>query len=43
MQANPHRTDNTRTKRALWFVLLYVGSLAAFAALTYGLKSIIPH
>ncbi|HEX2555435.1 MAG TPA: hypothetical protein VHL98_17180 [Microvirga sp.] len=28
--------------RLLWFVLLYAGSAAAFAAAVYGFKAIIP-
>jgi hypothetical protein len=32
-----------RSKRLLWFVFIYVLSLAAFAALVYGLRGIIPH
>jgi hypothetical protein len=31
-----------RYRRLLWFVLLYVASLAVFAALVYGFKLIIP-
>jgi len=31
-----------RYKRLLWFALIYLMSLAAFAALVYGLKLIIP-
>jgi len=31
-----------RYKRLLWFVLLYLASLAAFAAMVYGLKLIVP-
>ncbi|MXQ11386.1 hypothetical protein [Microvirga makkahensis] len=44
-----HRADpegglhfRVRYKRLLWFVLIYLASLAAFAALVYGLKLIIP-
>lgn len=43
MQAETRRVPEKRAKRLLWFVLLYFASLAAFAALVYGLKSIIPH
>ncbi len=46
---NEHRSDpesegrfRGRYKRLLWFVLIYLMSLAAFAALVYGLKLIIP-
>lgn len=30
------------SKRLLWFVFLYVASLAVFAGLVYGLRGIIP-
>ena len=43
MQASMHRAPEKRAKRLLWFVLLYLASLAAFAALVYGLRNIIPH
>jgi hypothetical protein len=42
MQANPHPPREGRTKRLLWFVLIYVASLAAFAVLVYGLRWTIP-
>lgn len=42
MQANPHPPREGRTRRLLWFVFIYAASLAAFAALVYGLRSIIP-
>jgi hypothetical protein len=32
-----------RSRRLIWFVLIYCASAAAFAALTYGLRAIIPH
>ena len=32
-----------RGKRLLWFVVLYVASLAVFTALVYGLRGIVPH
>ncbi|KLK94225.1 hypothetical protein AA309_04520 [Microvirga vignae] len=32
-----------RCTRLLWFVLIYLASLAAFAVLVYGLRFIIPH
>ncbi len=38
MRSPPER----RSKRLLWFVALYVASLAIFAVLVYGLRSIIP-
>ena len=31
-----------RVKRLAWFVALYAGSAVAFAAVTYGLRAIIP-
>ena len=43
MQAGMHRPPERRSKRLLWFVFLYIASLAAFAALVYGLRGIIPH
>lgn len=43
MQAETHRPPERRAKRLLWFVAIYVLSLAAFAALVYGLRFIIPH
>jgi len=43
MQAETHRPPERRSKRLLWFVFLYVASLAAFTALVYGLRAIIPH
>jgi hypothetical protein len=43
MQAEPHRASGRRSKRLFWFVLIYLASLAAFAALVYGLRFIIPH
>ena len=43
MRAGTHRPPEKRGKRLLWFVAIYVASLAAFAALVYGLRFIIPH
>ncbi|WP_283770680.1 hypothetical protein [Microvirga sp. 3-52] len=43
MQAETRRPPERRSKRLLWFVFLYIASLAAFAGLVYGLRSIIPH
>jgi hypothetical protein len=37
----PERPGRLRT-RLLWFVLLYAGSAAAFAAAVYGLRAIVP-
>jgi hypothetical protein len=42
MQANPQQPHEGRAKRLLWFVFIYVASLAAFAALVYGLRWTIP-
>lgn len=41
MTEPPHRRTGLRS-RLLWFVLLYAGSAAAFAAAVYGFKAIIP-
>jgi hypothetical protein len=38
----PNRPPEGRFKRLLWFVLIYAGSLAAFTALVYGLRAIVP-
>jgi len=43
MQAGTHRPPERRSKRLLWFVFIYLASLAAFAVLVYGLRLIIPH
>lgn len=43
MQAADRRPPERRLKRLLWFVFIYLASLAAFAALVYGLRGIIPH
>ncbi len=37
-----HHPSEGRLRRLLWFVALYGVSLAAFAALVYGLRAIIP-
>ncbi len=42
MAAQPHNPPERRSRRLLWFVLIYVASLAVFAALVYGLRGIIP-
>jgi hypothetical protein len=42
MQAEPHPPGEGRVKRLLWFVFIYVASLAVFAALVYGLRWTIP-
>ena len=42
MQANPHPPREGRVKRLLWFVLIYVASLAAFTAVVYALRGMIP-
>jgi hypothetical protein len=41
MRSDAHRPPEGRGKRLLWFVFLYVASLAAFAAVVYGLRGII--
>ena len=42
MNAQTRRPEG-RGRRLLWFVLIYVVSLAAFTALVYGLRWIVPH
>ncbi len=42
MQGEVQRPPEKRSKRLLWFVLMYVASLAIFAGLVYGLRGIIP-
>ena len=42
MPTETHRPPERRSKRLLWFVVLYVASLAIFTALVYGLRAIIP-
>lgn len=42
MQADDQRSPERRSQRLLWFVFIYLASLAAFAALVYGLRGIIP-
>ncbi|WP_257792359.1 hypothetical protein [Microvirga ossetica] len=43
MQAETHRRPSERrSKRLLWFVFIYVASLAVFAGAVYGLRAIIP-
>ncbi|MBB3017192.1 Tfp pilus assembly protein PilN [Microvirga lupini] len=41
MRSDPHRAEERRGKRLLWFVLLYVASLAIFAGLVYGLRGVV--
>jgi hypothetical protein len=43
MQAQTHHPSTRRSKRLLWFVFMYIASLAVFAGLVYGLRGIIPH
>jgi hypothetical protein len=43
MQTETHRSPERRSKRLIWFVFMYIASLAIFAGLVYGLKGIIPH
>ena len=42
MRTDMDRPPGSRAKRLLWFVLIYVASLAVFAGLVYGLRGIIP-
>jgi hypothetical protein len=42
MRAGPQPPPERRAKRLLWFVVIYLVSLAVFAALVYGFRSIIP-
>ena len=41
MTEEPERPGGLRA-RLVWFVLLYLGSAAAFAAAVYGFKAIVP-
>jgi hypothetical protein len=41
MRGDTHRPGERRGKRLLWFVLLYVASLAIFAGLVYGLRGLV--
>ncbi len=43
MRTSTHRPAQGRTKRLLWFGLIYAASLAGFAALVYSLRGLIPH
>lgn len=43
MNAQTDRRSEGRARRLLWFVLIYAVSLAAFTALVYGLRWIVPH
>ncbi|WP_281351416.1 hypothetical protein [Microvirga arsenatis] len=43
MPENAHPRPERRSTRLLWFVLLYLASLAVFAGLVYGLRGLIPH
>ena len=42
MQGDTRQPPERRSKRLLWFVVMYVASLAVFTALVYGLRGIIP-
>ena len=42
MASEAHRPSERRSKRLLWFVFMYIASLAVFAGLVYGLRAIIP-
>ncbi|WP_201859599.1 hypothetical protein [Microvirga soli] len=41
MPDDTHRSGERRGKRLLWFVFLYVASLAVFAGLVYSLRSLV--
>ena len=41
MQSDTHQPPEPRAKRLLWFVFLYVASLAVFAAAVYGLRIVV--
>ena len=41
MRGEAHRSGERRGKRLLWFVFLYVASLAIFAGLVYGLRGLV--
>jgi hypothetical protein len=43
MRTDTHRPPQGRTKRLLWFVVIYAASLAGFTALVYGLRGLVPH
>jgi len=43
MQGETQRRSERRSTRLLWFVLMYVASLAVFAGVVYGLRGIVPH
>ena len=41
MRGDTHRSGEPRGKRLLWFIFLYVASLAIFAGLVYGLRGLV--
>ncbi|MGF9761187.1 hypothetical protein AAII07_38960 [Microvirga sp. 0TCS3.31] len=41
MRDDTHRPGERRGKHLLWFVFLYVASLAVFAGLVYGLRGLV--
>ena len=41
MRGDTHRSGERRGKRLLWFVFLYVASLAIFAGLVYSLRGLV--
>jgi hypothetical protein len=41
MRDDAHRSEERRGKRVLWFVFLYVASLAIFAGLVYSLRGLV--
>jgi hypothetical protein len=42
-RTEPGRKPDGRGRRLLWFAALYALSAAAFAALTYALRALVPH
>jgi hypothetical protein len=42
MRGDARQPPERRSKRLLWFIFMYVASLAVFTALVYGLRGIIP-
>ena len=37
------QTPRSGARRLAWFAAIYVGSLAAFTILVYGLRALVPH
>jgi hypothetical protein len=42
MAPKPERPAGRLRDRLVWFVLIYCGSAAAFAAVVYGLRALVP-